>query len=118
VARRKISNGMVVWARVPDRHGIVKDAARPLLVTSVHPVDKKGPFVAHCISTRAEVDPQDPYIEMPWDAQTGAGTGLYKWCAVVLKWSVIVEPIDVEEISGKVSPAFLAKVKQTIADVI
>jgi hypothetical protein len=58
----------------------------------------------------------DPYIEMPWDAQTGAGTGLYKWCAVVLKWSVIVDQRDVEDVTGKVPPAFLAKVRQSIAD--
>src|SRR5437870_32014 len=92
LARRKFENGMVVWARVRDRGGVLKETARPLLITSVHLTDKKAPFVAHCISTRKENSPDDPIVEMPWDAKTGAGVGLYQWCAVVLRWVVIVDP--------------------------
>lgn len=107
---------MVVWAKVPDRNGIVKPQPRPLLVTSVHPTNKKAPFVAHCISTRRENPPSEPIFEMPWDAKTGDRTGLYRWCAVVLRWSVIVEQDQVEDISGDISDEMLAEIRRRIAD--
>jgi len=44
---------------------------------SVHPTDKKAPFVAHCISTRKAADDADPTVEMPWDSKNGSGVGLY-----------------------------------------
>ena len=107
---------MVVWATVPDRSGNSKPQPRPLLVTSVHPTNKKAPFVAHCISTRPDNAKSDPVIEMPWDPNTGGGIGLYRWCAVVLRWMVIVELKDVVESTGTVDPAFLAEVLRRVAD--
>ncbi len=107
---------MVVWAKVPDRSGIVKPDPRPLLITGVHPTIKNAPFVAHCISTRTELNPLDPVFEMPWNAQTGSTTGLYEWCALVLRWSLIVDPKDVEDISGTVTDSMLASIQQRIVD--
>jgi hypothetical protein len=107
---------MVVWARVPDRNGVVKATARPLLITSVHPKDKKAPFVAHCISTRPVSD-DDPAIEMPWDADSGGSAGLFTKCAVVLRWFVIVDQGEEEDISGKVPDEFLRHVLDEIARV-
>ena len=88
---------MVVWARVPDRSGIVKDNPRPLVIISVHPTLKKGPFVACCVSTRPKEETDEPIFELPWDAETGSTTGFYQWCALVLRWQVIVEPDQVDE---------------------
>ncbi|HEX5244910.1 MAG TPA: hypothetical protein VFW23_16755 [Tepidisphaeraceae bacterium] len=105
---------MVVWACVPDRNGIIKSEPRPLLITDVHPSNKKGPFVAHCISTRVIDAPNDPVVEMPWDARTGKGTGLYRHCVVVLRWIVIVEQNQVVDVSGKVEPAFLQHVLEQV----
>jgi hypothetical protein len=85
VAKRRFENGMVVWARVPDRNGVIKPNPRPLLITSVHPVNKKAPFVAHCISTQLDNRATDPTIEMPSDPKTGAGVGLFSRCVVVLR---------------------------------
>jgi len=106
---------MVVWAKVADRNGVLKPTARPLLITSVHPSNKKAPFVAHCISTRRINDADDPTVEMPWDAKTGSGTGLFSECSVVLKWTAIVDQDDVEDISGHVSKEFLDFVLERIA---
>jgi hypothetical protein len=106
---------MIVWAKAPDRNGVVKATARPLLITSIHPSNKKAPFVAHCISTRTDNYKNDPVIEMPWDPKTGAGTGLFAKCFLVLGWSVIVDQNDVEEISGAVEKEFLALVLERIA---
>jgi hypothetical protein len=106
---------MVVWARVPDKNGIIKPTPRPLLITSINPSNKNLPLVAHCISTRNVSDPKNPVIVMPWDDITGGGVGLFKWCAVVLKWSVILDPKDIEEITGAVSEKFLAQVMEGIA---
>ena len=114
----KFGNGMVVWAKVPDRNGVAKPDPRPLLTTSVHPTDKRAPFVAHCISTRPQNPPDDPVIEMPWDATTGGGLGLYRWCALVVKWSVIVEQADVVDVTGRVDPSFLQTVLDTIRDTL
>src|SRR5580700_6635660 len=97
---------MVVWAKVPDRNGIIKANPRPLLITSVHPTNKKAPFVANCISTRLDNRQIDPTIEMPWDEKTGKGVGLYSRCVVVLRWVVIVEQSQVVDMTGKVEPAF------------
>jgi hypothetical protein len=105
---------MVVWASVPDRNGVVKSDPRPLLITSVHPTLKNAPFVAHCISTRTENSSDDPIIEMPWDKNTGGGVGLFRWCAVVLKWSVIVDQDQVVDCTGKVSREFLESVLSAI----
>ena len=108
---------MVVWAAgVPDRNGIIKPVERPLLITSVHPTDKKAPLVAHCISTRRDNPASDPVAEMPWDANTGSTTGLFEWCAVVLRWFVILEQDQVTKITGHVSDEFLDDVLQKIAD--
>jgi hypothetical protein len=108
---------MVIWAAgVPDRNGIVKPVERPLLITSVHPTDKKASFVAHVISTRKDNADSDPVVEMPWNADTGDTTGLYEWCAVVLRWFVVLEQDQVTKVSGQVSDAFLDDVLQKIAD--
>src|SRR5688500_9736875 len=108
---------MVVWPEgVPDRNGVVKPWARPLLITSVHPTDKKGPLVAHCISTRKDNPDCDPVVEMPWNASTGDSTGLYQWCAVVLRWFIILEQDQIQRVSGEVSGAFLADVIRRIDD--
>jgi hypothetical protein len=108
---------MVVWARVPDRNGVMKPEPRPLLITSVHPVKKRAPFVAHCISTRRNNSAADPVIEMPWSAVDGDTTGLFEWCAVVLKWAVILNPVDVVDSTGRVSAEFLNHVLERIAEV-
>jgi hypothetical protein len=98
---------MVIWAKVQDRSGVAKPSARPLLVISVHPTNKKAPLVTRCISTREINKPNDPVIEMPWHPKTGAGVGLYKKCFVVLRWSAIVEQADVEDITGTIDRHFL-----------
>jgi hypothetical protein len=105
---------MVVWAKVPDRNGVVKPGPRPLLITSIHPIDKKAPFVANCISTRLDNRDSDPTIEMPWDSMTGKGVGLYRKCVVVLRWIVVVEQSQVIDITGKVEADFFTYVLQRI----
>lgn len=101
---------MVVWAKVPDRNGIIKANPRPLLITSVHPTRRDAPFVANCISTRADNPPDDPVIEMPWDPKTGAGLGLFSRCFVVLRWVLTVEQHHVVDMTGKVDPEFFSYV--------
>jgi hypothetical protein len=116
MGRRKINEGAIIWARVPDRSGVVKNNPRPLLVTLVHPKDKNAPAVANCISTRRENSPDDPIIEMPWDAETGSTTGLYQWCAMVLGWQVIVKQDQIVEVSGRVPDELLRTIKRKILD--
>jgi len=119
VAKKKwrFENGMVVWAKVPDRNGFIKPNPRPLLITSVHPTNKKAPFVAHCISTKLDNRANDPTIEMPSDPKSGAGVGLFTQCVVVLRWVAIVEQNRVVDVTGKVSPEFLAFVLARIEQV-
>jgi hypothetical protein len=102
-------SGDVVWAKVADRNGVTKPEPRPLLVIRPEPV-QNSPLCCLGISTRRAVDPDDPVIEMPWDAATGDTTGLYEWCAVVLLWFVLLPLEDVEEKSGVVRPSFLEDV--------
>jgi hypothetical protein len=100
-----------VWARdIPDRSGNVKPQARPLLVVQPGPIDRNSPLCCLAISTDPKLDPGDPAIEMPWDADDGGTTGLRAWCRVVLLWFVLVDQVLVEEISGSVDPLFLARV--------
>lgn len=105
--KRKLEIGMVVWAKVPDRNGHIKANPRPLLITSVHPTNKKAPFVANCISTRLDNRDSDPTIEMPSNPKTGAGLGLFTQCVVVLRWVVTVEQAQVVDVTGKVDSDFL-----------
>jgi hypothetical protein len=114
VARRRFENGMVVWAKVPDRNGVVKPTPRPLLITAVHPTNKKAPFVANCISTQLDNRATDPAVEMPSDPKTGSGLGLFRRCVVVLRWVVIVEQGQVVDITGKVDREFLEYVLKRI----
>jgi hypothetical protein len=107
VSRRRYTPGQIVWAHVPDRNGVAKPDPRPILVTITHPTDRKAPLMGHAISTDPKNDPEDPAIEMPWDAQTGSTTGLYKWCRVVLLWPVLVEQKAIAQTTGSVSPQFL-----------
>lgn len=88
---------MVVWARVPDRNGIIKPNPRPVVITAVHPSVKTAPFVAYGVSTRPPADTDEPIFPLPWDAETGGTTGFYQWCALVLRWQVIVEQEQVDE---------------------
>ena len=67
------------------------------MIISVHPTDKKAPFVACCVSTRPANETDEPIFELPWDARTGSSTGFYKWCALVLRWQVIVEQSHVDQ---------------------
>ena len=103
---------MVVWARVPDRNGVVKDDPRPLLVIQPLPIAPQGSLCCLAISTDPKDDPADPAIEMPWDAETGSTTGLYEWCRVVLLWRVYVDQtaVDPDE-EGFVEAAFLIRVR-------
>lgn len=98
---------MVVWAKIPDRNGYIKPNPRPLLITSVHPTDKKAAFVANCISTRLDNRASDPTIEMPSDSKTGAGLGLFCRCVVVLRWIVQVDQSRVVDVTGRVDSEFL-----------
>ena len=114
MSRRKFTNGMVVRAKdIPDRSAAVEHVPRPVLVTSVN---KRAPFVAYVISTRKDNPDSDAVMEMPWDSNTGAGTGLKEWCALVLRWMVIVEPEQVENVSGQVTSDFLDRGRQLIRE--
>src|SRR4051794_14098056 len=108
---------MIVWARVPDRSGVIKPNPRPLVILSVHP-NKKGPFVACCVSTQPAADTDEPIFELPWDAQTGSSTGFYKRCAAVIRWQVIVEQTDVDENIPlrELSPELFEQMKRAIDD--
>jgi len=114
VSKRRFENGMVVWAKVPDRNGVIKWNPRPLLITSVHPTNKKAPFVANCISTCLDNRDNDPTIEMPSHPKSGKGVGLYKRCVVVLRWVVVVEQSQVVDITGRVKPELLSYVLNRI----
>jgi hypothetical protein len=107
---KRIRPGQVIWAKVADRNGVVKDQPRPLLVVHPGPDNARSPLCCLCISTEPKTDPEDPAIEMPWDAKTGDTTGLYKWCRVVLLWHILLDQEHVEDISGLVTPSFLSRV--------
>ena len=107
---------MIVWAKVPDRNGIIKPNPRPLLILSVHPKLKDAPFLAYAISTRQDDPAAEPHVEMPWDPNTGHCTGFYQWCAVVLRWPVFLRQDQVEEIGGSIPASMLAAIKQAIDD--
>lgn len=94
---------MIIWARVPDRNGVVKPDPRPLVIVDVHPTVKTAPVVAHCISTRPPQE-NDPIFPLPWNADDGSCTGLYQWCAVVLKWWVQVDQKQIVKTSGSIPP--------------
>jgi hypothetical protein len=115
VAKPKYRPGQIIWASVPDRHGVIKPNPRPILLTLVHPTVRSAPVMGLAISTRGDIDPQnDPVVEMPWDAKTGASTGLFEWCAVVLLWPVSVEQRDIVKVSGSVPSDFLEKVSDRL----
>jgi hypothetical protein len=118
VARRKFKAGMIVWARVPDRNGVVKPNPRPVVITSVHPSVKNAPFVAYAVSTRPEKDTDEPIFPLPCDPQTGGTTGFYQWCALVLRWQLIVEPDQVDETIpfGHVPPDVFEAILRAIED--
>lgn len=106
----------MVWAKVADRNGIVKDTPRPVLVLMVHPTVRNADLIGLAVSTRADIHPEDdPVVEMPWDAQTGSCTGLYQWCAVLL-WRVIVRQGDIQRTSGAVSSEFMSSLAQTLKE--
>ena len=113
--KRKYKPGQIVWARVADRNGIVKDQSRPVLITQVHPTVREAPLWGLAISTRRETDPEDPIVELPWDADTGSTTGLFKWCAVVLRWLVSVEQDAIDDVSGYISPELFSEIEQAVA---
>ena len=117
VAKRKYKPGQVVWAKVADRNGIVKDIPRPILVLMVHPNVRDADLIGLAVSTRADIHPEDdPVVEMPWDAQTGSCTGLYQWCAVVLLWRVMVRQSDIQRTSGAVPSEFMTSLEATLKD--
>jgi hypothetical protein len=116
VAKPRYKQKQVVWAKVPDRNGVVKDQPRPVLIVLTHPTDKRAPLYGLGISTREDLDPSDPTIEMPWDAQTGSTTGLYKRCAVVLLWAVHVPQEAIAEVSGSVSDEFFEMVSRKMEE--
>jgi hypothetical protein len=117
VAKHKYKPGQVVWAKVADRNGVVKDAPRPVLVLMVHPTVRSADLVGLAVSTRADIHPEDdPVIEMPWDAQTGSCTGLFEWCAAVLLWRVIVPQSDIERMSGTVPPEFMSSLEERLKE--
>jgi hypothetical protein len=116
LARSKYKPGQIVWARVPDRNEIIKGEPRPILVLLTHPSDKRAPLWGIAISTRKDIDPKDPTIEMPWNAETGDTTGLFEWCAAVLLWFVQVPQETIERISGCVNEEFFAMVQQRVAE--
>ena len=44
------------------------------------------------------------------------GVGLYCWCALVLRWSVIVDQANVEDVTGQVSAEFLFEIYRRLAE--
>jgi hypothetical protein len=118
MARRKFKEGMIVWARVPDRSGILKTNPRPLVILSLHPTDKTAPFLAGCVSTRPAKETDEPIFELPWDAQTGSCTGFYERCALVLRWQVIVDEDQVDPTIrfGQLPKEMFAEILRAIED--
>ena len=108
--KKRYRPGQVIWAKVADRNGVIKDQPRPLLVIHPGPETSQTPLCCLCISTDPKTDPDDPAIDMPWDASTGDTTGLYKWCRVVLLWHVLLDQDTVTEVSGVVLSSFLDRV--------
>ena len=75
------------------------------------PINRQCPLCCLCISTDPKDDPEDPAMEMPWDAGSGSTTGLFEWCRVVLLRHVIIDQDKVAKKSGSVNSAFLADVR-------
>ena len=116
MAKRKYKPGQVIWAKVADRNGVIKPEPRPIVVVLTHPTNRKADLLGLAVSTRAEIDENDPVVEMPWDAETGSSTGLFQWCAVVLLWRVTVPQSDVERISGSVSDEFMKALSEKVKE--
>jgi hypothetical protein len=117
VGRSVYRPGQIVWAKVPDRNGIIKPVPRPILVVMIHPTVRTAPVIGLAISTRPDIHPEnDPIVEMPWDAQTGSCTGLFEWCAAVLLWPVRVEQNQIESVTGAISPELLALVGEKLKE--
>jgi len=103
--------GQVIWVpNVPDRNGVCKPQPRPLLVIDPAPSSQQDHLCCLCVSTDPEEDLDDPAMVMPWNAEDGDTTGLYQWCRVVLLWFVQIDQSAVEEVSGRVTPAFLGNI--------
>ena len=74
--RKSYKPGHVIWvSNVPDRGGSTKPQSRPLLVVQPGPINRNSPLCCLAISTDPKDDPDDPAIEMPWDA-------VLSWCWV------------------------------------
>ena len=107
MAKSKYKPDDIVWAIVEDRNGVKKPVPRPLLVVHPHPINTDQQLVCICISTDPKNDPQDPSFELPWNAETGSTTGLFRWSAAVLLWRVLLDQNAVMDRTGRVPEATL-----------
>jgi hypothetical protein len=106
MSKRRIQPGDVVWAVTCDRNG-QNSQERPLLAIPPAPLNPLAIICALAISTDPKDDPSDPAIELPWDANTGSTTGLYEFSRVVLLWPVPLEPVQVTQMTGRITAAEL-----------
>jgi hypothetical protein len=82
----------------------------PIIGDSSRPINRDAILCCIAISTVPGDDPNDPAVEMPWDAKTGSTTGLYRWCRAVLLWHVSLEQSKVTDHTGRITKTQLDEI--------
>jgi hypothetical protein len=69
-----------------------------------------APIVVAAVTTTRPRPLTDEYVELPWHRGGSVKTGLRQRCAVHCGWLALVDPNDVERISGFVPGAKLQEI--------
>jgi hypothetical protein len=96
---KKLQQGSIVWATVPDPTGAPK--TRPLvIITETNEIVLDAPIVGVAITATYPDPPPDTHIELPWHPRRHQATQLVKRSAAVCNWLVTLKASQVGEMKG------------------
>jgi hypothetical protein len=110
---KKLQQGSIVWATVPDPTGTPK--TRPLvIITATNEIVLDAPIVGAAITATFPDPPPDTHIELPWHPRRHQATQLAKRSAAVCKWLVTLRPSEIEEIKGFVPTKTMVEIMRKV----
>jgi len=110
----KLERGTIVRAVAPGDRGQSKP--RPLVIISDPNAlqDEDSTLVAVAISSSSLVSSSLTYVDLPWDAEGRARTGLRKPSTAVCDWIVEISADEITEIKGHLPAAPLALILEKV----
>lgn len=114
-SQRKLEQGSIVWAEIPDPRGHVK--RHPVvIITDASEIVLDSPVIGVAVTTTYPEPPLREHVELPWSRQRHSATRLARRSAAVCNWLVRLLPSQVIEVRGFVPTKTLLEIVKRVRE--